>query len=584
MSIRKKFLGTICGITLCLILIFYGVISLVIQKNYGLLEKNVVIDSIERVRATLNSQVESLGTLVHDWASWDDTYVFVNDHNEDFIASNIDEDTFVTSAKIDLLLIFDNDKNLVHGAFYNKKNNQIENVHPALFHLILAHDHLLNQSSLTAGTSGIIQLGSNKQLLIAARPILTSNGEGPVLGTLMMGRIFDSERIAQFQEITRTSVDFYSVDNCPAEGVNALQELQVSQSPYYVDILSEVLVRGYTLLDDVSGDPVLLLAVNMDRSIHYQSHKTLFFLLYSIIFICVVFGFVIFSFMDILVTGRLSTLTADIVQIEKNAIAGSRVRESTSRDELGKLSISINHMLDAIESLEEYKVKSEKLEALATFAAGATHELATPLATIAIASGEILQDLKTNTTNEEELRVDILLIREQVNRCKDILYQITADSGEHMGEEVASFSISQFIHDILAFFDQETVKLIEVDNQVGDRIITVPALSLRRVLRGILKNSIDASAVGKPIFLSCYENDNHLFFEIRDQGEGMDDYTRKHAVEPFFTTKPPGSGMGLGLYLAHSLSSRFGGDLQILSSPDAGTTVTLSFAKERIYG
>ena len=237
----------------------------------------------------------------------------------------------------------------------------------------------------------------------------------------------------------------------------------------------------------------------------------------------------------------------------------------------------------AIEYLEEYKTKSERLEALATFAAGATHELATPLSTIAIASGEILNDLEKNCTAEEDLHDDVLLIREQVNRCKDILYQMAADAGEHMGEKVVSISIGKLIDDTLALFDKTISKQVKLDNQVAGRIIRMPVLSLRRVLGGILKNSMDASEAGKPIFLSCRENDTHLFIEIRDQGEGMDEYTLQHAVDPFFTTKSPGNGMGLGLYLAQSLASRFGGDLQISSSPAAGTTVTLSFAKEKIY-
>ncbi len=254
-------------------------------------------------------------------------------------------------------------------------------------------------------------------------------------------------------------------------------------------------------------------------------------------------------------------------------------------DKDGKFS-HIVHIAKDITEKKEFETKlrqSQKLEILATFAAGATHELATPLGTIAVASGEILQDLKDSGTAEGTFYDDILLIREQVTRCKGILYQMAADAGEHMGEEIVSFSIREFIDDTLALFYQTTIKQIEVDIQVDDRLITMPILSLCRVLRGILKNSIDASEAGEPIFLSCHESDTHLLFEVRDQGEGMDDYTLKHAVDPFFTTKSPGKGMGLGLYLAQSLANRFGGDLQISSSPASGTTVTLSFAKEHIY-
>lgn len=584
MGIRKKILGAICGITLCLILIFYAATALVIQKNFILLERTVIIDSLARVQATLEDHIQALDTLTHDWASWDDTYLFVNDHNKDYIASNIVEDTFTTSANIDLLLIYNTDEVLVHGVLYNKQNNQMETPDSTLLRSFVVRDKLLNHTALDVEKKGIVQVG-DRSLLIAARPILTSNGEGPIRGTIIMGRILNRERIIQLQKITRTETNLYPVRQSiiPPEAMNASQELLVSHAPYHIAVFSNELIKGYTLLNDVSGNAVLLLAITIRRDIHHQSHKTLTFLLYSIIFIGVVFGFVVYFLIDILMLGRLSALTTDIEQIEKNTTSGARVRENSPNDELGKLSRSINQMMSAIESLEEYKIKSEKLEVLATFAAGAAHEFATPLSTIAIASGEILHELKENNITEGELYEDILLIRDQVNRCKDILYQMAADAGEHMGEEFVSISIGKLIDDTLALFDKTTRKQVEVENQVPDRVVTMPVLSLIRVLRGILKNSIDASEAGEPIFLTCHENDTHLLFEIHDQGEGMDEHTLKHAVDPFFTTKSPGNGMGLGLYLAQSIASRFAGDLHISSSPGTGTTVTLSFIKEKIY-
>jgi sensor domain CHASE-containing protein/nitrogen-specific signal transduction histidine kinase len=584
MNIRKKILGTICATTVCLIVIFAAATSLVIQQNFDQLERETVIDSLERVQATLNDQILALDTLTHDWANWDDTYTFVNDHNEEYIASNIVEDTFTTSADIDVLLIINTAGDLVHGVFFNKQENRMEPPDAELFSSLAAHEQLLKPIELDDGKNGIIQF-KNRYLVIAARPILNSNGEGPSHGTIMMGRILDKERITHLQKITRTSANFYPLRRAiiPPGAINAAQELLASHIPHYITVFSEDIIQGYKLLNDVSGNAVLLLALDVKRDIHHQSHNTLNFLLYSIVFIGIVFGLIIFFLIDLLVLGRLSALTTDIVQIEKNTARCLRVREFSSNDELGKLSLSINHMMDAIESLEKYKIKSEKLEVLATFAAGATHEFATPLSTIAIASGEILHDFEVQGSAEGELYEDILLIRDQVNRCKDILYQMAADAGEHMGEVVESISTRELIDATLARFDKTTLKQIKIDNTIPDQIITMPVRSLRRVLRGILKNSVNASKAEESISLSCCENDTHLLFKIRDRGEGMDEYTLQHAADPFFTTKSPGNGMGLGLYLAQSLALRFAGTLHLKSTPAAGTTVILSFAKEKIY-
>ncbi len=227
--------------------------------------------------------------------------------------------------------------------------------------------------------------------------------------------------------------------------------------------------------------------------------------------------------------------------------------------------------------------QSRKIEALTTFAAGAAHELATPLSTIAIASGEILHDILNNCSDEEELHDDISLIRDQVERCKYILKQMAANAGQEVGEKVISFSIKKLVDDILILFSPDTFDQIAVDIQVANQSIVMPLHSLSRVIRGLLRNGIEASENGKTIFLSCYENATYLFFEIRDQGKGMDEETLKRAIDPFFTTKPPGHNLGLGLYLAQSLASQFGGDLQIASSPLQGTAITIRFAKDFVY-
>ena len=582
MSIRKKFLITILCITFCLIIIFYTVISLVVYDNFDQLEKEMVIESLERVQVTLRSQAQALDTLTHVWASRDDTYAFVNDYNNKYIRSNIINDTLTSNANIDLLLILDTNDSPVFGVSFDKKHHKAKGIDPALLQAIVSHNNALGKTPHYGGRSGIIHFGNNR-LVIALRPILDSYGEGPVRGTLVMGRFLDTERIAQLRKLTLVSVDLYPIHKITPDAVDALYALLASDSPYYVTAYSEDTVKGYTLINDLSGNAVLLLAITVKRSSYQQSQKTIFFLLYAIVFISLVFGLIFFFFIDIVISRRLSSIIIAINQIEKSSDHGLRVKKSRLNDELGKLTISINHMLDANESLEVYKTKNEKLEALATFAAGATHELATPLGTIAIASGEILHDISCNTIHIEDLRDDMFLIRNQVNRCKELLFQLAAGAGEHMGEEIVSFSVSELINDALAIFDQETIRQIAVDIQIKDKLITMPVLSLRRVLRGMLKNSIDASKPGKAISLLCYENSTQLIFEIRDQGEGMDEHTLKHAIDPFFTTKPLGKGTGLGLYLAQSLANRYGGDLQISSTPSQGTTVSLSFAKEKIY-
>lgn len=232
--------------------------------------------------------------------------------------------------------------------------------------------------------------------------------------------------------------------------------------------------------------------------------------------------------------------------------------------------------------LEEERLQNEKLTSLAAFAAGAAHEFSTPLATIAIASGEMLYYFKEHG-GDQDIIDDTRLIREQINRCKEILFQMSAGAGEHLGEADKTFSLIEMITEIVTLLNLEHVRNIQFINTIGVMSITMPLRIFRRTLRGLLKNAIDASPhADSSIILTCRQDDTHIYFEIRDQGIGMDEESVQRATEPFYTSKDPGKGMGLGLYLTKMIARRFDGEFHLSSSLGEGTTALLSFAKDKI--
>ena len=259
-----------------------------------------------------------------------------------------------------------------------------------------------------------------------------------------------------------------------------------------------------------------------------------------------------------------------------------------------------------INELREEKSKNDKLASLATLAAGAAHELSTPLATIAVAGKEMeLQlgeecdhpDPEQRRRAHRELLEDLTLIRGQVERCREIISQMAADAGEHQGEDAAPFPLSMAVEQALEHFSPEQRRRILVkpvgpeqsatDQQLhkgsSDRImIRMPLRSLGRVLRGLVKNGLEASPPQELVELEYGVEDDLLIFTVRDRGCGMAEGDRLRAGEPFFTTKEPGKGLGLGLFLARSAAERYGGGLEISSTPGRGSTIRLSFKLELI--
>lgn len=249
---------------------------------------------------------------------------------------------------------------------------------------------------------------------------------------------------------------------------------------------------------------------------------------------------------------------------------------------VNKIQKDLDNNLKTLTDLETEKSKSEKLASLATLSAGAAHEFSTPLATIAIASGEMLKTLKEQN-GDPELIADTRLIREQVDKCREILYQMSADAGEHLAESLKNFTINELFAKVFGGFPEENRKQIRLDCDIMEFPIRMPYRTLYRIIRGLIKNAIDASASEHPVFVTCRKDEHYLYIKIRDLGHGMDEETLFRAIDPFFTTKETGKGLGLGLFLAESAAERFGGKLTLTSFPEQGTTAVISFSLKQIH-
>jgi len=247
----------------------------------------------------------------------------------------------------------------------------------------------------------------------------------------------------------------------------------------------------------------------------------------------------------------------------------------------GRIRKALEDHQQTLIDLNDQKLRNEKLASLATLAAGAAHEFSTPLATIAVASGEMHHALE-ELEGDPELLADIALIRNQVDRCREILYHMAADAGEHLGEALEEFPVQRAIDESLRSLPPEARFRVAVSNQTTDIVVRMPFRTLSRIIRGLLKNGLDASPTTAPVSLTCTTDGAYLLFEISDHGHGMDKATLLRASEPFFTTKEAGRGLGLGLYLARSAAERFGGGLTITSQPGSGTTVKLTFGMRQI--
>jgi two-component system sensor histidine kinase RegB len=219
--------------------------------------------------------------------------------------------------------------------------------------------------------------------------------------------------------------------------------------------------------------------------------------------------------------------------------------------------------------------RSERLEALATLAAGAGHELASPLSTIAVIAKDLSRHLEGMDVPETVIE-DVGLIRSELDHCRKILDGMASSAGQALGEEMLPVTSHELLSETLEGLSRRDRVTLDLDASSSGLSLVVPLTGMANALRGIIRNSLDASSPDAEVLVSTQIGKDSLQITISDTGCGMSPEVLARAGEPFFTTKEPGQGMGLGLFLTRNLLQRLGGNLTLDSSPNVGTKTVVT--------
>ncbi len=223
-----------------------------------------------------------------------------------------------------------------------------------------------------------------------------------------------------------------------------------------------------------------------------------------------------------------------------------------------------------IAATREKALESERMLALGTLATAAAHELGTPLATMAVVTGELADEC----ANQPQLKESVALLEAQIQRCKHILTSITASAGRERAEGAQRLSLDAFLAQTLEdWSDLHPATQLDARLQGSQ---PAPLIAVDRTLGQALVNLLDNAADASPerIELAASWSDDELEITLRDFGPGLAPETLARLGTPFFTTKQE-SGMGLGLYLARLIFERFGGSVSLGNHPQGGAVATV---------
>ena len=258
------------------------------------------------------------------------------------------------------------------------------------------------------------------------------------------------------------------------------------------------------------------------------------------------------------------------------------------RDGLGMLTEDFNRMAEAIRGRdarlrEQQKelLQRERLATVGRMSAQITHELRNPLSSIGLNSELLMEELGmlggAGSTVEEMRSLLVNIIRE-VERLREITEEYLTFA-RRPRPEPTPVDLNHAAQELLDFLEGEMARS-EVKTRLDADPAARPALAdpnqLRAALINLLRNAREALEPqgGGHVVLRARTLGDHATIEVIDDGPGMSSAALEHLFEPFFSTKPQGTGLGLSL--VRNIIEAQRGEVTVDSAPGRGTTVRIS--------
>lgn len=369
MSVRRKTLLIILTTLACLTIAIFAISQIIIANSYYNLEAQKIRENVRPAQSAIFDDVARLDSVCQNIARRDDTYSFIQNIDKQYTNSTLDN-RFFSDFGINFALFLDKSGNLVYGKGFDVGSQREISLEPSLREAQLNSILPILYSNDDNIHSGIVLLPESPAI-IASYPILTSLGSGPNQGTLIIGYYLDSTRmkgIADSTYLYHLNIYQYADNNLPQDLTDALTQLNVGV-PIAVSPLSDYYVAGYTLLNGMNSNPVLVLKEDEPRTIHAQGIVISHYFTYAVIIVGIIFTIIIILLLEKWVLSRLTHLRRSVSNIELSHGQNARIA-LPGNDEFTDLSTAIDQMLlqlegsfnDLRQSEEKYRSVLESIE------------------------------------------------------------------------------------------------------------------------------------------------------------------------------------------------------------------------------
>lgn len=297
---------TIVAITLGVALLIgsiYFVSRFTVMSGFRTLEEKFLKKNIARSQEALADRLNNLVVKLSDWAVWDDSYAFIEDKNEAYIKSNLTSIALDT-LKIDAMAFFNSNEKLIYALTLDPDRKTIALLSKGLTQWFVKGNPLFKHADAESPVTGIVMLPEGPMLL-ASKPIVKSNGEGPGRGTLIFAKYLDQNEQESLSTLIGVKLDVknFAAVSLPPDFDKARQAFLTGKETF-IHALSPQTIAGYSTLKDLYGKTVLILKIAMPREITQFGILTMRYVFVALIFVGFIFGVIVYLPLQREIVGR----------------------------------------------------------------------------------------------------------------------------------------------------------------------------------------------------------------------------------------------------------------------------------------
>ena len=591
MSLGKKTLALFLMLGCAICLGSYLALRLTVLPAFADFERQSSVEALKRVTRMMDADLRALEIMNLEYSAWDDTYEYASGSLPEFEADNLDP-AYWHSIDINMMMIFDTQGKPLFARIGDARDGHELQLAKELLFDLDSLNPLITHGAVSDSVLGLLVTRSGI-LQVVSYPILTSEREGPIAGSLIVGQFLTEQRLLDLGERATVNVTMSTFAE-PGAREKADRNFPATDSDTIV-IVSEDYVRGSEVLNDVFGNPAIVLEVTQPRKISAIGDNTIRTAMTFLAFGSIGFLVAALSFIQHLIVKPIRVLTDKILNIRETGNLEIDVGRNRS-DEIGVLATKFGELTSnlghARKQLEDARDDALSLSAAKSeFLARMSHEIRTPMNGV-LGMTELLRNTSLTDKQERFART----INESAEALLHIINDILDISKIEAGKlelDVAPFNLRNVIEECLDLLADsahrkglELVAVIPPDVNTG---VEGDALRLRQVLVNLLSNAVKFTEQGE-IVVRVNEidlNDEQVTYriEVEDTGIGVDPRNVATIFEPF--TQEDGSttrrfgGTGLGLSICKQLIDLMHGEIGVESRPGMGCKFWIEVALAR---